>query len=271
MKDSKKFAVIGSPIKHSLSPKIHQIFASKLGIEISYQALPIEPEEFEASVEKLFDEGYDGLNVTLPLKELAYRYADKQTQESEMCKSVNTLWKEGSSIMADSTDGRGLLKDLDDKRVDVLDKEIVILGAGGSAKAIIPSILKASPKRITICNRTLSKAEMLAKEYVSLKIPIDIIAMTSESDLRPDLVINTTSAGVLNQGLEISNNLFTADTCVYDLSYSRMETPFLQMAKKFGVKRSYDGLGMLVNQAALSFAIWTKLVPETNIAKDDIL
>tara|TARA_B100001057_G_scaffold142267_1_gene141967 strand:+ start:2241 stop:3056 length:816 start_codon:yes stop_codon:yes gene_type:complete len=271
MQDSKKFAVIGSPIRHSLSPKIHQIFASKLGIEISYQALPIEPEKFETSVKKLFDEGYDGLNVTLPLKELAYRYADKQTQESEMCKSVNTLWKEGSSIMADSTDGRGLLKDLNNKRVEVQDKEIVILGAGGSAKAIIPSLLKANPKRITICNRTISKAEMLAKEYVSFDIPINIISMSSGLDFNSDLVINTTSAGVLDQGLAIPNNLFTEDTCVYDLSYSKTETPFIQMAKRFEVQRSYDGLGMLINQAALSFAIWTGQIPETDMDIDEIL
>jgi len=271
MTESKKFAVIGSPIKHSLSPKIHQIFASKLDLEISYQALEIKPEEFDISVEKLFEDGYDGLNVTLPLKELAYEYADRQTEESEICKSVNTLWKDGSSILADSTDGRGLLKDFSNNRIDVQNKEVVILGAGGSAKAIIPSLIKASPKRITIGNRTISKAEKLAEEYAFLNIPIDIIPMSIALDFRPDLVINTTSAGVLDQGLELPNNLFSSDACVYDLSYSRMETPFIKMAKKFGTKRYYDGLGMLINQAALSFAIWTKLVPQTDIGKDEIL
>ena len=271
MSFTKKFAVIGQPIEHSLSPKIHKIFAEQLGLEISYEAICIEPNEFESSVRKLFEDGYYGLNVTLPLKELAFEYANQLSEQSNLCRSVNTLWKEGSYICADSTDGKGLIQDLNNKEIEINNKEIVILGAGGSAKAIIPSLMKENPKRITLGNRTISKAEMLATEYAHLNSAIDIIPMSIDLDFQPDLVINTTSAGVLDQDLEIPNNLFTKETYAYDLSYSKSETPFIQMAKNLGVKKAHDGIGMLINQAALSFAIWNKLIPQTGISKSEIL
>ena len=163
----KKFAVIGSPIDHSLSPKIHSIFAKELGIEITYEAIKVEPIHFDTSVNQLFDEGYAGLNVTLPLKELAFNYADELTEDSNLSGSVNTLWKEDGIIHGDSTDGRGLVRDLQEKKINLKNKEIVILGAGGSAKAIIPSLLREDPKRISIGNRTPVKAEQLVESFSS--------------------------------------------------------------------------------------------------------
>ena len=111
MEEVIKLAVIGSPISHSLSPKIHKMFAESLGIDISYEALHVEPVDFEESVRSLFQKGYTGLNVTLPLKQLASEFADNQSEESRLCGSANTLWKQGSAIYADSTDGRGLIND----------------------------------------------------------------------------------------------------------------------------------------------------------------
>ena len=104
MEEVIKLAVIGSPISHSLSPKIHKMFAESLGIDISYEALHVEPVDFEESVRSLFQKGYTGLNVTLPLKQLASEFADNQSEESRLCGSANTLWKQGSAIYADSTD-----------------------------------------------------------------------------------------------------------------------------------------------------------------------
>ena len=159
MKELKKFAVIGSPIEHSLSPKIHSLFAESLGIKISYEALKVEEIEFTTRVRQLFDEGYDGLNVTLPLKESAFKFADSLSDDSILCESVNTLWMEDGSICADTTDGRGLMKDLLNKELDVKDAKILLLGAGGSAKAIIPALLRNNPESITIANRTPERAE----------------------------------------------------------------------------------------------------------------
>ena len=131
MEEIKKLAVIGNPIEHSLSPKIHSLFAKELGLKVSYEAIQIKKENFEDDLESLFDRGYFGLNVTLPLKELAFSFADKLSEESELCGSVNTLWKEDSLTFADSTDGRGLVKDLKNKNINLENQEIVILGAGG--------------------------------------------------------------------------------------------------------------------------------------------
>ena len=137
-----KLAVIGDPIDHSLSPKIHKIFAESSGLAISYEAILVEKKDFRSAVTSRFDSGYAGLNVTLPLKEDAFNYANKLSEESKLSGSVNTLWKEDSFICADTTDGRGLVKDLISKNISLSNLEIVILGAGGSARANIPSLLK---------------------------------------------------------------------------------------------------------------------------------
>ena len=158
MLSTKKLAVIGNPIDHSLSPQIHGLFAKELGLDISYEAIKVNQQSFKSKVDSLFEAGYVGLNVTLPLKELAFDYANKLSAESELCGSVNTIWKEGSILCADTTDGRGLLRDLRDKDIEVQDKQIMLLGAGGSARAIIPSLLQEGPAKLTIANRTLSRA-----------------------------------------------------------------------------------------------------------------
>ena len=120
----KKFAVIGQPIKHSLSPSIHSEFAKDAGIDISYEAIEIDPKDFEQRVIQLFESGYEGLNVTLPLKELAYNLADEISQKGIKTRAVNTLWHEKEKILADSTDGVGLLEDLSANQITLKDKEI---------------------------------------------------------------------------------------------------------------------------------------------------
>tara|TARA_Y100000591_G_scaffold128452_1_gene110006 strand:- start:540 stop:1004 length:465 start_codon:yes stop_codon:yes gene_type:complete len=150
-------------------------------------------------------------------------------------------------------------------------KEIVILGAGGSAKAIIPSILRESPKRLTIINRTFSNAEQVADQFSSLEGNIDIIPISESLNFQPDLVLNTSSAGTLDQDFKLPENLFGDHTCVYDLSYSRVLTPFIEIAVNSGVKDHFDGLGMLIEQAALSFEIWTGLNPNTSIDRHEII
>ena len=267
----KKFAVIGSPIDHSLSPKIHSIFAIELGIEITYEAINVEPQHFDSSVTRLFEEGYAGLNVTLPLKELAFKLADELSDDSNLSGSVNTLWKEEGIIYGDSTDGKGLIRDLQEKKINLKNKEIVILGAGGSAKAIIPSLLREDPQRISIGNRTISKAEELLKSFSSFRDKINLFQMTDNLNFKPEILINSTSAGIKNQSLELPEDILTTDMCIYDLSYSFEDTPFLKLAKSKGIENYHDGIGMLIHQAALSFKIWTGQVPNSSISKDELL
>ena len=271
MTELKKFAVIGSPIDHSLSPKIHSIFAEELGIEITYEAINVEPQHFDSSVTRLFEEGYAGLNVTLPLKELAFKLADELSDDSNLSGSVNTLWKEEGIIFGDSTDGKGLIRDLQEKKINLKNKEIVILGAGGSAKAIIPSLLKEDPQRISIGNRTISKAEELLESFASFRNKMNLFQMTDNLNFKPEILINSTSAGIKNQSLELPGDILTKDMCIYDLSYSFEDTPFLKLAKSKGIENYHDGLGMLIHQAALSFKIWTGQIPNSSISKDELL
>ena len=266
----KKFAVIGSPIDHSLSPKIHSIFAKELGIEITYEAIKVEPIHFDTSVNRLFDEGYAGLNVTLPLKELAFNYADELTEDSNLSGSVNTLWKEDGTIHGDSTDGRGLVRDLQEKKINLKNKEIVILGAGGAAKAIIPSLLREDPKRISIGNRTPVKAEQLVESFSSSKSKMNLFEMSENLNFKPDIIVNSTSAGIKNENIELPRDLLSKDIYVYDLSYSQEDTPFLELVKSRGIENYHDGLGMLIHQAALSFKIWNNQIPNTSISKVEL-
>ena len=267
----KKFAVIGSPIDHSLSPKIHSIFAKELGIEITYEAIKVEPIHFDTSVNRLFDEGYAGLNVTLPLKELAFNFADELTEDSNLSGSVNTLWKEDGTIHGDSTDGRGLVRDLHEWKINLKNKEIVVLGAGGSAKAIIPSLLKEDPIRISIGNRTFVKAEKLVESFSSSKNKMNLFEMSEKLNFKPDIIVNSTSAGIKNENIELPADILSKDAYVYDLSYSLEDTPFIKLVKSRGIEKYHDGIGMLIHQAALSFKIWNNQIPNTNISKVELL
>jgi len=184
--------------------------------------------------------------------------------------SVNTLWKEDGIILGDSTDGRGLIRDLQEKKINLKNKEIVILGAGGSAKAIIPSLLREDPKRISIGNRTLVKAEELLESFSSSKNKMNLFEMSENLNFNPDIVFNTTSAGIKNENIELPRDLLSKGIYVYDLSYSQEDTPFLKLVKSRGIQNYHDGIGMLIHQAALSFKIWNNQTPNTSISKVEL-
>ena len=260
----KKFAVIGQPIKHSLSPRIHSEFAKEAGIEISYEAIEMGPENFEQEIVKLFKSGYRGLNVTLPLKELAFTYADEISQMGVEAGAVNTLWKDKDKIFADSTDGKGFAKDLFNNQISLKDKELLILGAGGASRSIIPSIINLKPKKITLLNRTFERASDLAERIENKGVVIDTLNTDEIPQGKIEGVINTTSAGLTGGNFIFNPKIFEEINWAYDLSYSKEPTPFNELAKNLGVKRRFDGLGMLVNQAAASFQIWTGIEPETS-------
>ena len=233
--------------------------------------IKVEPIHFDTSVNRLFDEGYAGLNVTLPLKELAFNYADELTEDSNLSGSVNTLWKEDGTIHGDSTDGRGLVRDLQEKKINLKNKEIVILGAGGAAKAIIPSLLREDPKRISIGNRTLVKAEELIESFSSSQNKMNLFEMSENLNFKPDIIVNSTSAGIKNENIVLPRDLLSKDIYVYDLSYSLEDTPFIKLVKSRGIEKYHDGIGMLIHQAALSFKIWNNQVPDTSISKVELL
>ena len=257
----KKFAVVGRPISHSLSPKIHNEFAKQCNLKISYEAIEIE-KEFELTIKAMFSSGYDGINVTIPFKEKAFQLADQISFKAKTLGAVNTLWQQNGKIFADSTDGPGFINDLKNNSISLKDSSLLIVGAGGSARSILASIVKKEPKQVIIINRTLAKAEALTSFFEQSKTEVSISSLTDI--LRKEItgVINTSSAGLLGEEILLPQGVFESTQWVYDLNYSKQITAFNNLAKENGIETYFDGLGMLVFQAAASFQIWTGKQPD---------
>ncbi len=266
-----QFAVFGNPIKHSLSPQIHQNFAEQHGHHISYEKLLSTETDFTNDVKHFFDRGGDGCNVTVPFKEQAFSLCTYLTDAASRAQSVNTLYQsESGEFHGHNTDGAGLLSDLvNNLKIGLKRKHIIIIGAGGATRGILQPLIEQAPSGITLINRTLSKAETLAREFQDL---FDITPAGNDSkppSTAPDLLINATSASLSSQ-LPISDTGFIGkQTVCYDLAYAKKPTLFLQWSKDCGCCQSHDGRGMLVEQAALAYTTWTGCKVSTeNILKN---
>lgn len=267
-----KLGVIGDPIDHSLSPKIHNLFAKQTKITIDYQPYHVLPENLDSFIKDFFINGGDGLNVTLPHKINCLRSVWAPSSLVKFIGAANTLIyiRTSKKIMAQSTDGKGLVQDLKDK-FKLSAANVLILGAGGSALSIIPSIENCLPANIILDNRSQEKIQPLIERFDNpSRIHTKIVHIDNfEGDI--DLVINATSAGFSgpfkwHRELNTNNR-----TVFYDLSYTNSEekTPFLEWASQYS-NNYYDGFGMLINQAALSFKYWTGSKPDTKITKADL-
>lgn len=261
------YAVIGNPIAHSLSPSIHQQFAKQFGKKIVYKKIHSTTEEFVPLIQKLRDTGYRGCNVTVPFKRLAFKLANKHSHSALETGSANTLSFE-ETIDADSTDGAGFIKDLaDNHRYPVKDKRILVLGAGGSSYCIIPPLLAKKPASLTIANRTLQRAEALRQHYATHRLQAITLTELCEQSKTYDLIINATAAGQYGQ-LPVmlpSHLVIPQQTCCYDLSYRQAAQPFLNWARSVNALHVTDGIGMLIEQAALAFKRWHGIMPNTKI------
>jgi len=249
-----RFAVIGNPVAHSLSPWIHQYFAQKTGISLVYDKILAEPETFAATVDTFFREGGKGLNITSPFKEQAFALADKHTTRCSQAKSANVLWLCSEGLCADNTDGAGLIEDLS-QYIQLSGSSIAILGAGGATRGILESLLSSKPQSITVINRTLARAAALQTHFP--QIIIHTLNDMEKKRAEPfDLLIHATSAHLKNQTLAIPASLFNPATFCYDLTYQLQKpTAFVSLAKAHNC-RSVDGLGMLIEQAAEAFRLW---------------
>ena len=255
-----KYAVIGNPISHSKSPLIHEAFAKQTNQDISYERILAPLDGFESTVRDLIASGYKGANVTVPFKFEAYKICDSLSPRvvSSGSGAVNTLSIILGKIHGDNTDGVGLRNDIEQNlKFPIVDKNILILGAGGAAHGVLNSLIGA--KSITIANRTPEKALQLV---MSISDVNDARAkMCEELDAPYDLIINATSTGLTDTALPIPNIIFAKDCLAYDMMYGR-ETPFMKQARENGAHVA-DGLGMLVEQAAEAFYIWRGVRPET--------
>lgn len=270
-----RYAVVGNPVGHSLSPFIHRLFAEHTGEPVHYAALLGDPERFEEQVREWFEEGLCGLNVTLPFKEEAYSIAHFRTERAERAGAVNTLWLEEDFLVGDNTDGVGLLRDIQERlQFDPVGRDALILGAGGAARGILGPLLAAlAPResssvcpRLIIANRTHSRAEQLIEEFADLaENTVDLQACDlGNLPAGPyGLIINATSAGLGGQPIDLPPGLLAADALAYDLVYGPASRVFLDWAQAQGGVQTSDGLGMLVEQAAEAFFQWRGIRPDT--------
>lgn len=252
-----QYVVFGNPIKHSKSPLIHKAFAEQSNTNMRYEAALVPLDDFVGTAQRFFAAGGCGANVTVPFKEQAYRMCDELSPAAEMAGAVNTLIRLADGrIRGDNTDGFGLVTDL--QRFIVLQhKRVLLLGAGGAARGCLLPLLMAGVAQIDICNRTISKAEVLAALH-----PEKVHAVQAEQLVGAyDVVINSTSAS-LSGSLPAIPAVVVSQAFCYDMMYGAAPTVFNLWCQANGATQAIDGLGMLVGQAAYSFYLWRGVMPQ---------
>lgn len=257
------YAVIGNPVDHSLSPFVHTAFAQQTRQDLSYIKLFSPLTDFAATVRQFQAEGGYGVNVTVPFKEEAWRLADRHTERAELAQAANTLIFSDSGILADNTDGTGLITDLRlNLNFPLAHRRVLLLGAGGAARGVMASLLAELPLRLVIANRTVRRAQTLQERFAphGNVSACDYAALQNEQF---DCVINATSTGLSGESITLPDTLFASGSLAYDMAYGKDTTPFLQFAQSHGAAQCADGLGMLVEQAAEAFYLWRKVRPQT--------
>ena len=265
---SDKYAVIGNPIAHSKSPLIHHAFAKESDQSIAYTAELIPLDGIEAGLDTLQQKGFKGLNVTVPFKEQVWQSLTDKSERATLAGAVNTIvFNDDGSRYGDNTDGVGLCLDLTQNHgIDLANKRILLLGAGGAARGVIQPLLAFQPAQLTIANRTLRKAQTLAALFNHLG-PLRAASFEQLTD-NFDLIINATSASLQGDVPPIPSATISSQTFCYDMMYSNTDTAFIQWAKKHQAVKTSDGLGMLVEQAAESFRLWRGIKPNTQTVID---
>ncbi|MBA1446980.1 MAG: shikimate dehydrogenase [Chromatiales bacterium] len=258
------YAVIGNPIEHSKSPLIHAAFAKQTGESIEYTRLLGNLDDFEGDVARFIKDGGQGLNITVPFKEAAWRLADKLSKRAHTAGAVNTLIRlENGKLRGDNTDGIGLVRDLTiNHGFRFKGKRVLILGAGGAVRGVVRPLLEEQPKRLIIANRTAAKAYSLATGLSGFG-PVAGCGLDELEGMQFDLIINGTAAGLGGEVPKIPEGVLTKGSWCYDMMYGDEPTAFQKWARERHAARALDGLGMLVEQAAESFRLWRDILPDT--------
>ena len=254
----KKYLVIGNPIEHSLSPKIHNYWIKENNINAIYDKKKLSQDELQNIISDVKDEKINGINVTVPFKKLIIPFLDELSPESKKTQSVNTIYMQDGKIIGHNTDIAGFDLSIKFLKYDVTGKKIFILGAGGVVPSIIYSLQKMKASKILLSNRTIKRAESLKNLFKDLEIV--------EWGVTPnfDMVINATSIGLKNEdGIKLDYDKIGPNKFFYDVIYNPKETIFLNRAKLSG-NRTENGKMMFIYQAHQSFTIWHKLMPNIN-------
>ncbi len=252
----KKYLVIGNPIEHSLSPKLHNYWFKKNNINAVYDKKQIEEQNIKEIISEMRNGKIDGINITVPFKKLIIPFVDELSSEAEESQSVNTIFKENNKVLGHNTDISGFELAIRKKGYNIKDKKVFILGAGGVVPSIVLALRKMGAAKIILSNRTQSKAEKIKKIFSDL----EIVNWGEIPEF--NMIINATSLG-LNKDDEIKLNYadIGQNKLFYDVIYNPSQTKFLLNAKKFG-NQIENGKMMFIYQAHQSFAIWHKVMPK---------
>jgi shikimate dehydrogenase len=259
------FCVVGSPINHSKSPQIHAAFGRQCDVPLRYERVEIKAGSFQQALAEFVVAGGRGMNVTVPLKEEACLSASTLRSRAQATGAANmiTVDADGTTV-GDNSDGAGLIRDLlGNHRQQLINTRVLLIGAGGAARGVIPSLLAEQVAELVVVNRTALKARTLADQFSRLG-SIRASDYDSLSGEPYDLVVNATSLSLSGQIPPLPRAVIGADTCCYDMMYTQDgKTPFLEWCRSTGARQAYDGLGMLVEQAANAFSLWHGVEPDT--------
>lgn len=259
-----QYAVMGNPIAHSKSPRIHALFAKQTIQRIVYTAIQVDPGGFKQAVGNFQASGSKGLNVTVPFKREAWELVNELSVRARRAGAVNTIvMRPDGTLFGDNTDGVGLIRDMRDNSGATLSgKRVLVLGAGGAVRGVLGPLLEEQPARLIIANRTADRATELALEFTALGA-VSGCGFNALRGVQFDVVINGTSASLQGDLPPLPEDMLIPGALCYDLMYAAQPTAFMRWAHQQGAAKVMDGLGMLVEQAAESFFVWRGVRPLT--------
>lgn len=264
------YCVMGHPVAHSRSPWIHQRFAALTDQALDYERQLVPLDGFAQAVQHFAQAGGRGCNVTVPFKLDAAHIATHRSERVLLAGAANTLTLADGAIVADNTDGLGLVADLTrNAGIELAGRDVLLIGAGGAAAGALGPLLQAGPRRIVVANRTLARAQALVQAHAALAAlqKTELLALATqglEADLAPnhrfDLVINASASSLAGDAVPVPASVLRPGSLAYDMMYGAAAQGFLDWASAHGA-HARDGLGMLVEQAAEAFALWRGVRP----------
>jgi len=258
-----QYAVMGNPISHSKSPRIHSLFAEQTQQRMEYTAIQVDPGGFANAVMHFDAIGGKGLNITVPFKQEAWALVQARSERARRAGAVNTIKFERNSAYGDNTDGVGLINDLlQNHQIEIAGKNILLMGAGGAARGVLAPLLEQQPAHLVVVNRTPDKAVALADAFSDLG-DISGCGYPALADQQFDVVINATAASLHDELAPLPDAVLANEAVCYDMMYGARPSQFMQWAGEHGAATVLDGLGMLVEQAAESFYLWRGIRPQT--------
>ena len=259
--ETKLLGIFGNPVSHSLSPVMHNEWFAKYKLNCLYLAFDVLPKNLKSAVESIRTLNILGVNVTVPHKVEVMKYIDSVDDAAKTIGSVNTIVNKNGKLYGYNTDWQGFITDLKSKKINLKNKNILVIGAGGAAKAILYSLNKLKVKQIYLTSRTFDKAKLISKKYKNISV-IDINKVSADFFGNIDCLVNCSTCGMKKgDKLPFAIKDFNKKIVFYDIIYNK-ETPFKKFAAKNKIKY-FSGEGMLIYQGAVSFEKWTNIFPDT--------